>query len=64
MLTFEAFDIAETAIQAAPGLLGYLDPGMGSMVFQILLAGALSASFFLRSWVRQIRESMLLKARK
>jgi hypothetical protein len=61
MLTF---DIAQTAIQAAPGLMGYLDPGMGSMVFQVLLAGALSASFFLRTWVRQVRDSLLLKARK
>ena len=40
MLTFETFDIAQTTIQAAPDLLGYLDPGMGSMVFQVLLAGA------------------------
>ena len=37
---------------------------MGSMVFQVLLAGALSASFFLQTWVRQVRDSLLLKARK
>jgi hypothetical protein len=64
MPTSETFDIAQTMIQAAPQLLGYLDPGMGSMVFQVLLASALSASFFLKTWVRQVREALLIKTRK
>jgi hypothetical protein len=51
-------------IQTAPQLLAYLDPGMGSMVFQVILASALSASFFLKTWVRQVREALLLKTRK
>jgi hypothetical protein len=64
MPSFETFDFAQTAIQATPRLWGYLDPGMGSMLFQVLLAGALSASFFLRAWVRQVREMLLIKTRK
>jgi hypothetical protein len=64
MLSSQTFDIAQTMVLATPHLLGYLDPGMGSMVFQVLLASALSASFFLKTWVRQVREAMLIKTRK
>ena len=36
---------------AIPTVLAYLDPGTGSMVLQILIAGGLSGLFFLRnSW--------------
>lgn len=52
------------AVQAIPGLLAYLDPGTGSMVLQVLLAGLLSTSFFLKSWVRQARELFWVKLRK
>jgi hypothetical protein len=64
MLSFETFDIAQVASQALPRVWGYLDPGMGSMVFQVLLASLLSTSFFLKSWVRQMREGLLLKPKK
>jgi hypothetical protein len=34
-------------------LLAYLDPGMGSMVLQVTVAGLLSGMFFMRSsWGR------------
>jgi hypothetical protein len=39
----------------------YLDPGIGSMVLQILLAGALSSAFFVKSWIRQIRNVVRFK---
>lgn len=64
MMSLESFGITETAIQAAPGLWAYLDPGMGSMVFQVLVAGLLTSAFFVKSWVRQLRDAILLKTRK
>ncbi len=36
-------------------LLAYLDPGLGSMQFQILLAALLSATFFVKSSCMQAR---------
>jgi len=64
MMSFETFDAAQMVMQAAPGLWAYLDPGMGSMVLQVLLAGLLSSSFFLKSWARQVREMVWAKTRK
>ena len=64
MTSFESFDAARTAMQSAPCLWAYLDPGMGSMVLQVLLAGLLSSSFFVKSWFRQVRESFWAKTRK
>ncbi len=34
----------------------YLDPGTGSYVFQLLVAGLLGSLFFLKSVVKKIRE--------
>jgi hypothetical protein len=64
MLSFESFDAARMAMQSAPHLWAYLDPGMGSMVLQVLLAGLLSSSLFLKTWVRQVREALWAKTRK
>jgi hypothetical protein len=52
------------AIQAIPHLWAYLDPGTGSMVLQVLLAGLLSTSFFLKTWVRQVRDAIWANPRK
>lgn len=41
------FDLA-TAAPSVP-ILGYLDPGSGSMALQIAIAGLLSGAYFLRS---------------
>jgi hypothetical protein len=41
--------------------LGYLDPGSGSMLLQIMFAGALSGMFFMKTWFRQLRSTMTLK---
>ena len=51
------------ALQGSPLLLGYLDPGSGSMMLQVLLAGLLSSSFFVKSWIRQIRQGDWIKKR-
>jgi hypothetical protein len=50
-------------LQILPLNFSYLDPGTGSMMLQILLAGALSTSFFVKSWIRQIREVVRCKQR-
>jgi hypothetical protein len=50
-----------SAFQDMPLYLGYLDPGSGSMMLQVLLAGLLSSSFFVKSWIRQIRDGGWLK---
>jgi hypothetical protein len=48
-------------LHGLPVNLGYLDPGSGSMMLQVLLAGLLSSSFFVKSWIRQIRDGGWLK---
>ncbi len=64
MLSLETFDIVHVAGESFPCLWGYLDPGMGSMVFQVLLASVLSASFFVKSWIQQVRHGFLFKTKK
>ena len=64
MSGFETIEMTRTAIEGVPGLWAYLDPGMGSMVLQLLLAGLLSSTFFVKTWVRQIRYALPLKPRK
>jgi hypothetical protein len=38
------------------GLVAYLDPGLGSMQLQILIAAILSASFYLKSSFVQAKD--------
>jgi hypothetical protein len=64
MLSFETFHCARTTFQSL-SVLGYLDPGTGSMVFQVLVAGLLTTSFFVKTWAKYVRDSLLLmKSRK
>jgi hypothetical protein len=35
---------------SAPVVLAYLDPGSGSLMFQVLIAGLMSGVFFARTW--------------
>ena len=42
----------------------YLDPGAGSMMLQILLASMLSSAFFMKTWIRQVREGLLIRNKK
>jgi hypothetical protein len=36
----------------------YLDPGTGSYIFQLLVAGLLGSTFFLRTAIKKIRRSL------
>jgi hypothetical protein len=53
--------LVTTSFGSLPHVWGYLDPGSGSMVLQILFAGMLSSAFFLKSWVRQLRAGLATK---
>lgn len=41
-----------------PMLLAYLDPGSGSLLLQVLIAGLLSSLFFLKSSLLMVRTSL------
>lgn len=41
-----------------PLLLAYLDPGSGSLLLQVLIAGLLSSLFFLKSSYQTVRASV------
>jgi hypothetical protein len=53
-----------TSLVSLPQIWAYLDPGSGSMMLQILLASTLSSAFFLKSWIRQVREVLLVRNKK
>jgi hypothetical protein len=61
MITIVSAGLISSAIQNIPLTWAYLDPGSGSMLLQVLLAGLLSSSFFVKSWIRQIRGGARLK---
>jgi hypothetical protein len=44
-----------TGLDGVAPLLAYLDPGSGSMFFQILIASLLSSVFFVRSTFTQVK---------
>jgi hypothetical protein len=50
--------LVTTTIGSMPHIWGYLDPGSGSMILQVLFAGMLSSAFFLKSWLRQFRAGL------
>ena len=41
-----------------PTLLAYLDPGSGSLLLQVMIAGLLSGMFFMKSSLVVIRSSL------
>jgi len=53
-----------SSLVALPHVWAYLDPGSGSMMLQILLASTLSSAFFVKSWIRQLREVLLVRNKK
>ena len=63
MITFLP-NVLSSLIETLPMNWGYLDPGTGSMVLQVLLAGVLSTSFFVKSWIRQLRDGGRFKQRQ
>jgi hypothetical protein len=40
---------------SVPVLLAYLDPGTGSLVFQLLIAGLLSSMLVVKSWTLSLK---------
>lgn len=60
MNAFESIDLAGMAVCA------YLDPGMGSMMLQVVLASLLGSALFVKTWIRQIRDAITpaIRARK
>jgi len=59
-MTTDCIGYLLNSVGTLPPIWGYLDPGTGSMMLQIALAGLLSASFCLKSWYRQLRLSWLV----
>jgi len=55
IMTTDSVGFLLTSLGSLPPIWGYLDPGTGSMMLQIALAGVLSASFCLKTWFRQFR---------
>jgi hypothetical protein len=53
-----------TSLGSGPHVWAYLDPGAGSMLLQILLATVLSSAFFMKTWIRQVRDSLLIRNKK
>jgi hypothetical protein len=53
--------LVTTTFGSLPHVWGYLDPGSGSMILQVLFAGMLSSAFFLKSWLRQFRAGLSSK---
>jgi len=47
-----------------PVVLAYLDPGSGSLMLQVLIAGMLSGMFVMKSYFTMIRQSALRFFRK
>jgi hypothetical protein len=64
MFSPDYVDLCASALAELPRAWGYLDPGAGSMLLQIMLAGALSGLFFMKSCFRQLREYLPLKSTK
>ena len=50
--------LTSTLAVCAPTLLAYLDPGTGSMVLQLAIAGLLSGMFVLKSAGLQVRAAL------
>jgi hypothetical protein len=63
-MSIDATNSLLTSLVSLPQVWAYLDPGSGSMMLQILLASTLSSAFFLKSWIRQVREVLLVRSKK
>ena len=47
-------------VLSGTGLFSYLDPGAGSMAFQLLLAGLLSGMVFFKAAVRSVKHYLAI----
>jgi hypothetical protein len=61
MIPVTSAALMTTTFGSMPYVWGYLDPGSGSMILQVLFAGVLSGAFFLKSWLRQFRAGLTNK---
>jgi len=61
MIFINSAALMTTSLASLPHVWGYLDPGSGSMILQVLFAGMLSSAFFLKSWLRQFRAGLSSK---
>ena len=64
MIPIDAGTTLLTSLVSVPHVWAYLDPGAGSMMLQILFASVLSSAFFMKTWIRQIREGLLIRNKK
>jgi hypothetical protein len=63
MIFIDSAALMTSTLESFPHLWGYLDPGSGSMILQVLFAGMLSSAFFLKSWLRQFRAGLSSKVK-
>ncbi|ODT97726.1 MAG: hypothetical protein ABS79_07075 [Planctomycetes bacterium SCN 63-9] len=49
---------------SSANFLAYLDPGAGSMLLQVLIAGVFSSIFFAKSSLTYVRDALLAKKKK
>jgi hypothetical protein len=61
MIFMNSAALMTMSFESLPHIWGYLDPGSGSMILQVMFAGMLSSAFFLRSWLRQFRAGLSSK---
>jgi hypothetical protein len=64
MMAVDSSTALLASLASIPLVWSYLDPGAGSMVLQVLLAGMLSSAFFVKTWIRQFREGLLARHKK
>ena len=64
MIPIDAGTTLLTSLVSVPDVWAYLDPGAGSMLLQILFASVLSSAFFMKTWIRQIRDGLLIRNKK
>jgi hypothetical protein len=64
MMPFDATTSLVTSLFSGVEVWAYLDPGAGSMLLQILLASLMSSAFFMKSWIRQVRDGLLIRNKK
>ncbi len=64
MIPMDATNSLLTSLVSVPHVWAYLDPGAGSMMLQILLASLLSSAFFIKTWIRQVRDGLLIRHKK
>ncbi len=64
MIPIDARTTLLTSLVSVPHVWAYLDPGAGSMLLQILFASVLSSAFFMKTWIRQIRDGLLIRNKK